>query len=62
MPVLDADQLAAWYRSKGHTPNIPGVQGSVRIDHGVWLRQHGVDGLAVIHATGSALVMAHPFL
>ena len=31
-----------------------GVQGSVRIDHGVWLRQHGVDGLAVIHATGSA--------
>jgi lipopolysaccharide export system permease protein len=31
-----------------------GVPGSVRIDHGVWLRQHGVDGLAVIHATGSA--------
>jgi lipopolysaccharide export system permease protein len=27
-----------------------GVPGSVRIDHGVWLRQHGVDGLAVIHA------------
>ena len=31
-----------------------GVPGSVRIDHGVWLRQHGVDGLAVIHASGSA--------
>jgi lipopolysaccharide export system permease protein len=31
-----------------------GVPGSVRNDHGVWLRQHGVDGLAVIHAMGSS--------
>ncbi|MFY9628690.1 MAG: LPS export ABC transporter permease LptG [Methylocystis sp.] len=31
-----------------------GVQGSVRVDHGVWRRYHGVDGLAVIHATNSA--------
>ncbi|PPD44133.1 MAG: LPS export ABC transporter permease LptG [Methylocystis sp.] len=31
-----------------------GVPGSIRIDHGVWLRQHGVDGLAVIHAMGTA--------
>ncbi len=31
-----------------------GVQGSVRVDHGVWLREHGVDGLSIIHATGAA--------
>lgn len=31
-----------------------GVPGSLRIDHGVWLRQHGVDGLAIMHAMGSA--------
>jgi lipopolysaccharide export system permease protein len=30
-----------------------GVQGSVRLDHGVWRRYHGVDGLAVIHAANS---------
>lgn len=28
-----------------------GVPGSVRADHGLWLRQHSVDGLAIIHAT-----------
>ncbi|MGJ0510580.1 MAG: LPS export ABC transporter permease LptG [Methylocystis sp.] len=27
-----------------------GRPGSVRVDHGVWLRQHGVDGAAVLHA------------
>ncbi len=26
----------------------------VRVDHGVWMRQHGVDGLAIIHATGAS--------
>jgi lipopolysaccharide export system permease protein len=31
-----------------------GVPGSIRVDRGVWLRQHGVDGLAVIHALGSS--------
>ena len=31
-----------------------GVPGSLRIDKGVWLRQHGVDGLAVMHAMSSA--------
>ncbi len=31
-----------------------GVPGSVRIDKGVWIRQHGVDGLAVMHAVGIA--------
>ncbi len=31
-----------------------GVPGSIRIDHGMWLRQHSVDGLAIIHATGSS--------
>ena len=31
-----------------------GVQGSVRIDHGIWLREHGVDGLSIVHATGAA--------
>ena len=31
-----------------------GVQGSVRIDHGLWLREHGVDGLSIVHATGAA--------
>lgn len=30
-----------------------GAPGSVRIDHSVWLRQHGVDGLAIVHALGS---------
>ncbi len=33
--------------------NLFGVQGSVRIDHGVWRRYHGVDGLTVIHAMNS---------
>ncbi|WP_457796947.1 LPS export ABC transporter permease LptG [Methylocystis sp. S23] len=33
---------------------IFGRPGSIRIDHGVWLRQHGVDGLAVIHAMETA--------
>jgi lipopolysaccharide export system permease protein len=27
-----------------------GRPGSVRVDHGVWMRQHGVDGSAVMHA------------
>ena len=31
-----------------------GVPGSLRIDHGVWLRQHGTDGLAVMHANATA--------
>lgn len=31
-----------------------GREGSVRVDRGVWLRQHGVDGLAVIHANLTA--------
>jgi lipopolysaccharide export system permease protein len=31
-----------------------GRPGSVRIDHGVWLREHGVDGLSVIHAMDAA--------
>lgn len=31
-----------------------GVPGSVRIDHGVWLREHGVDGQSVIHAMGTS--------
>ncbi|MCX7898665.1 MAG: LPS export ABC transporter permease LptG [Methylocystis sp.] len=31
-----------------------GVPGSVRIDKGLWMRQHGVDGLAVMHAQGVA--------
>jgi lipopolysaccharide export system permease protein len=31
-----------------------GVPGSLRIDHGLWLRQHSVDGLSIIHAMGSA--------
>lgn len=31
-----------------------GVPGSMRFDHGMWLRQHGVDGLAIIHAMGAA--------
>jgi lipopolysaccharide export system permease protein len=30
-----------------------GVPGSSRFDHGVWLRQHSVDGLAIIYATDS---------
>jgi lipopolysaccharide export system permease protein len=33
--------------------NLFGVAGSVRLDHGVWLREHGVDGLAVIHAVNA---------
>ena len=28
-----------------------GVQGSVRLDHGLWLREHGVDGLSIVHAS-----------
>jgi lipopolysaccharide export system permease protein len=31
-----------------------GRAGSVRFDHGLWLRQHGVDGSAVINAQSSA--------
>jgi lipopolysaccharide export system permease protein len=31
-----------------------GRPGSVRMDHGVWLRQHGVDGAAVLHAMAAA--------
>jgi lipopolysaccharide export system permease protein len=31
-----------------------GRPGSVRMDHGVWLRQHGVDGAAVLHAMEAA--------
>lgn len=31
-----------------------GVPGSLRIDHGVWMRQHGVDGLAIMHAMGAS--------
>jgi len=34
--------------------NLFGVPGSLRFDHSVWMRQHGSDGLAIIHATGSA--------
>jgi len=30
-----------------------GVEGSLRIDHGVWLAQHGADGLAILHALGA---------
>ena len=31
-----------------------GVAGSVRLDHSLWLREHGVDGLAIIHAMNAA--------
>ena len=31
-----------------------GQPGSVRMDHGVWMRQHGVDGAAVLHAMNAA--------
>lgn len=31
-----------------------GVEGSLRIDHGLWLRQRGADGDAVIHAMDTA--------
>lgn len=31
-----------------------GRPGSVRVDHGVWLRQHSVDGNAVLHAMEAA--------
>jgi lipopolysaccharide export system permease protein len=33
--------------------DIFGIPGSLRYDHSVWLRQHSVDGLAIIHATVS---------
>jgi lipopolysaccharide export system permease protein len=45
-------------RMKQHSDQMElelfGVPGSIRVDRGVWLRQHGVDGLAVIHALGSS--------
>jgi lipopolysaccharide export system permease protein len=41
-------------RSEQMELEIFGRPGSIRIDHGVWLRQHGVDGLAVIHALETA--------
>jgi lipopolysaccharide export system permease protein len=31
-----------------------GVAGSVRLDHSLWLREHSVDGLAIIHAMNAA--------
>jgi lipopolysaccharide export system permease protein len=31
-----------------------GVAGSVRIDHGKWLRLNGVDGTAILHATNAS--------
>ena len=31
-----------------------GAKGSVRLDHTVWMRQHGVDGVSIIRAFGSA--------
>lgn len=34
--------------------DIFGVKGSLSIDHGLWLRQHSVDGLAIIHAVSVA--------
>jgi lipopolysaccharide export system permease protein len=41
-------------RSDQMEMEIFGVPGSLRYDHSVWLRQHSVDGLAIIHATVSA--------
>jgi lipopolysaccharide export system permease protein len=37
-------------RSEQMELDLFGRPGSIRTDHSVWLRQHGVDGLAVIHA------------
>jgi len=31
-----------------------GVAGSTRLDHSLWLREHGVDGLAIIHAMNAS--------
>jgi lipopolysaccharide export system permease protein len=31
-----------------------GAKGSVRLDHTVWMRQHGVDGVSIIRAFGSS--------
>jgi lipopolysaccharide export system permease protein len=41
-------------RSEQMEWDLFGVPGSLRIDHGVWLRQHGVDGLAIMHAMNSS--------
>jgi lipopolysaccharide export system permease protein len=41
-------------RSEQMEWDLFGMPGSLRIDHGVWLRQHGVDGLAIMHAMNSA--------
>lgn len=41
-------------RSDQMEMEIFGVPGSLRYDHSVWLRQHSVDGLAIIHATVSS--------
>jgi lipopolysaccharide export system permease protein len=41
-------------RSERMEFDIFGVPGSLRIDHGIWLRQHSVDGLAIVHAAGVA--------
>jgi len=30
-----------------------GVQGSLRIDHSVWFRQHSIDGDSIVHAVGA---------
>ncbi|HEY8136296.1 MAG TPA: LPS export ABC transporter permease LptG [Methylocystis sp.] len=40
-------------RSDAMEFDLFGVQGSVRIDHGLWLREHGVDGLSIVHAAGA---------
>lgn len=37
-------------RSEQMELELFGRPGSVRVDRGVWLREHGVDGLAVLHA------------
>jgi lipopolysaccharide export system permease protein len=31
-----------------------GLAGSTRLDHSLWLREHGVDGLAIIHAMNAS--------
>ncbi len=41
-------------RSEQMEWDLFGVPGSLRIDHGVWLRQHGVDGLAIMHAMNAS--------
>ena len=41
-------------RSEKMEFDLFGAPGSVRIDHGVWLRQRGVDGLAIIRALGAS--------